>query len=86
MYETVAKRRIHPLFQALFGDKPCVHSLPIKQLLKGSAMYGMAADTSVFEGFLKANGADRTTLDQFRNKYDSYLVQASRWERRMCFM
>ena len=74
-YESVAKRRIYPLFQSMFGDKPVMTKLPIKQLLKGSAMYGMAADTSVFEAFLRSNGSDTSTLEEFRAKYDAYLVQ-----------
>lgn len=40
-YESVAKRRIYPLFQAMFGPAPDLAALPVKSLIRGSALYGV---------------------------------------------
>jgi hypothetical protein len=78
-YETVDKRKIYPLFRSMFGEKPDMKKIPIKKLVLGSAKYGMLGCTKIFEDFIKQNNGDVEQLKNFRDKYDSYLVQDFNW-------
>lgn len=85
-YETVEKRRIYPIFEAIYGKKTDVFTSEIlEEVVRASCTYGLYGyDSGFIALFVKYNGTYRldefrTLIKNFRDKYDYYLIQDLKW-------
>lgn len=72
-YVTVNQRKIYPLFQAM-GE-----NIDWKLLFEGAFRYGFYEDDSIWREQIQKNGGALNALDDFRGKYDNYILQDFRW-------
>jgi hypothetical protein len=85
-YETVEKRRIYPIFEAIYGKRTDVFTNEIlEEVVRASTIYGIHGyDAGFIALFVKYNGSYRLDefrilLKNFRDKYDYYLIQDLKW-------
>jgi hypothetical protein len=92
-YETVEKRRIYPIFQAIYGSRTDVFTNEIlEEVIRASCTYGLlGSDEGFINLYLKYHTDDNTAtlldgledfkklLESFRDKYDYYLIQDLKW-------
>jgi hypothetical protein len=86
VYNTVEKRKIYPIFEAIYGKRTDVFTKEIlEEVVRASCVYGLHGYDAGFIGlFVKYNGTYkldlfRTLLTNFREKYDYYLIQDLKW-------
>lgn len=94
-YETVEKRRIYPIFKAIYGKRTDVFTMEIlEEVIRASVLYGLRGDEAGFVAlFVKYNTLHtphtphtsqsledfKTLLKSFREKYDYYIIQDLKW-------
>lgn len=82
-YRTVEDRRIYPIFRDIMGDRVDIGILP--ELVSASIDFGMRGSCAGFMGMFRKYNPDgdidnfQISLDNFKNKYASYLVQDLKW-------
>jgi inosine/xanthosine triphosphate pyrophosphatase family protein len=91
VYETVDKRRLYPIFRAIFKETDPAKIFKndtIEKVVRASSYYGLLSSS---EGFLNLfieynkNATEeeiiefKSLLDSFREKYDAYIIQDLRW-------
>ena len=85
-YETVEKRRIYPIFEAIYGKRTDVFTPEVvEEVVRASCIYGLHGfDAGFVALFVKYNGSFkldefRTLVKSFKDKYDYYLIQDLKW-------
>lgn len=90
-YETMEKRRIYPIFEAIYGKRTNVFTSDIlEEVIRASITYGLHGSEDGFINlFIKYNKSDEncmnsmnnfaTLLRNFRDKYDFYIIQDLKW-------
>lgn len=88
VYETVDKRKIYPIFRAIFGLNREIDWNIITKVTKASTYYGMLGSTDLYIDLFKEYNPEHTLeeysdfidiLKEFRNKYDAYIIQDLKW-------
>jgi len=86
VYKTVEQRCIYPIFQMIYGSRTDVFKLDtLEEVIRASVTYGLYGyDAGFVALFVKYNGVlkleeFRTSLKNFRDKYDYYLIQDLKW-------
>jgi len=85
VYETVEKRKIYPIFKSIYHDKKDVFTKDIlEEVIRASCDYGLRGSQQGFiDLYLKYGNTNiiqfKKLLDEFKNKYDYYLIQDLKW-------
>lgn len=82
-YRTAEDRKIYPIFREIVGERIDLDILP--ELVSASIDFGMRGSCAGFMGMFRKYNPDgdivkfEDSLDKFKNKYASYLVQDLKW-------